>query len=452
MEAGYGATVPRFFFIIGEIYILSIKATAVKSNRYLFPALVALLIISSIGCSRRGPNEIVIWNQMRPTGREILRELTTEFEQTYNAQLAKDGYFTGENDSVRVSQIYYETEELRSNYQISALGGSGPDIIFGPADAIGPFHVMGIIKPMEDLFSDEYLDKFIDQAKTSLGGHLYQIGDRVGNHLTLVYNKDIIDSPPTTTNELFAMSDEYTIDENGDGLYDQYTLVFNFIEPFFFVPFLGGYGGWVMNDRFEPTLNTDAAINAYKFIVELRDRNVIPREADYDIANTLFKSGKSAMIINGPWSWGGYINSGMNIGLARIPKVSDTGKWSTPMYSPLGYSLNVNLTGERLDHVKALLKKLLSPESELRFTKRMNTIPSRKEALESSIVSENPIVSASRDQLEVSRPMPVVPEMRAIWDAMRPAWQSILNGSLTPREAAEKMQHNAEQKIREMTE
>jgi len=420
--------------------------------KHLLSAVLILGLILPVGCSRRGENHLVIWTQMRPAGREILGDLLKEFEVKYNAELGSRGYFTQGKDSVRITQIYYETEELRSNYQIAALGGSGPDIIFGPSDVIGPFHVMGVIKPMEDLFPSDYLSHFSPQSLTYYAGHLYQIGDRVGNHLALVYNKDIIQHPPETTDELVAMAKKYSVDKNGDGLYDQYTLVFNFIEPFFFVPFLGGYGGWVMNDQHQPTLDTDAAIAAYTFVDELRKKHVIPREADYDIANTLFKTGKAAMIINGDWSWGGYLQDGMNIGLARIPKVSATGKWSTPMYSPLGYSLNVNLEGDRLKHTVALLHWLLRPESEIRFTKAMNTIPSRKEVLQDSVVTDNPILQASRDQLKVAKPMPVVPEMRAIWDAMRPAWQSILNGTLTPTEAAQKMQKDAVQKIQEMTE
>ena len=425
--------------------IHSTKSTCVKFG-------LLLLALFLVSCGGRGENEIVIWTQARPVGREILREILDEFEKEYNAHLAEKGFFTEKTDSVKVTQLYYETEELRSNYQISALGGSGPDLIFGPADAVGPFHVMGVLKPLENVFAEEYLSQFSEEALVSLGGHLYLIGDRVGNHLTLVYNKDIMPEPPGTTEEMIGMADSLTVDRNGDGLYDQYTLVFNFIEPYFFIPFLGGFGGWVMNDQREPTLNTGAAIEAYRFILELRDKNVIPKEADYDIANTIFKSGDAAMIINGPWSWGAYHDSDFEVGLARIPRVSETGQWSTPMYSALGYSVNPNVKGTRLEHVKALLKKVLAPDSQLRFTKRMNTIPSHKEALHSDVVQENPIVRASRDQLKVARPMPVVPEMRAIWDAMRPAWQSILNGTLTPEKAAEQMQREAIAKIREMRE
>lgn len=46
--------------------------------------------------------------------------------------------------------------------------------------------------------------------------------------------------------------------------------------------------------------------------------------------------------------------------------------------------------------------------------------------------------------------MPIDPEMRAIWDAMRPAYQSLLNGRLTPEQAALKMQTDAEKLIHEM--
>ena len=39
--------------------------------------------------------------------------------------------------------------------------------------------------------------------------------------------------------------------------------------------------------------------------------------------------------------------------------------------------------------------------------------------------------------------MPIVPEMRAIWDAMRPFYQSVMNGELEPAEAAAAMQERA---------
>ena len=43
--------------------------------------------------------------------------------------------------------------------------------------------------------------------------------------------------------------------------------------------------------------------------------------------------------------------------------------------------------------------------------------------------------------------MPVVPEMRVIWDVMRPGMQAVMNGSQTPAAAAKEMQAQAVQQI-----
>ena len=59
---------------------------------------------------------------------------------------------------------------------------------------------------------------------------------------------------------------------------------------------------------------------------------------------------------------------------------------------------------------------------------------------------------ASRDQIDKGRLMPIVPEMRAIWDAMRPAYQSVMNGELAPVEAARQMQQRAVTMIERMRE
>ena len=50
------------------------------------------------------------------------------------------------------------------------------------------------------------------------------------------------------------------------------------------------------------------------------------------------------------------------------------------------------------------------------------------------------------------RAMPVVPELRAIWDAMRPSYQAVLGGVKTPEQAAADMQALALRKIEEMNE
>ena len=92
------------------------------------------------------------------------------------------------------------------------------------------------------------------------------VGDGVGNHLMLMYNKELISAPPENTDKLIQIGKSLTKDLNGDGIIDQYGLVWNFTEPFFFVPWIGGFGEWFINDDGSPNLNTESNKNAFAFI------------------------------------------------------------------------------------------------------------------------------------------------------------------------------------------
>ena len=59
-------------------------------------------------------------------------------------------YYERQNPDLRINLTYRETEELRSNFQSSAMGGSGPQLIYGPSDQVGPFATMGIIQPLAE--------------------------------------------------------------------------------------------------------------------------------------------------------------------------------------------------------------------------------------------------------------------------------------------------------------
>ena len=112
---------------------------------------------------------ITIWHQDRIDIRVVLE-----------AQLQK---FMKLHPEVEVEQLFKETEELRSGFIIAAIAGQGPEIVYGPADQVGPFQVMDIILPLDTLFDKAYLDQFDPKGLTYYKGHLYQIADKLGNHL-----------------------------------------------------------------------------------------------------------------------------------------------------------------------------------------------------------------------------------------------------------------------------
>lgn len=409
-------------------------------KKFIMNLVFLILSFFLVSCSSGSKDdEIVIWHNMRPEETKILQEQINEFMKT--------------NPGIKVLQLFKETEEMRSGYIVASIGGQGPDLIYGPSDQIGPFVEMKIIKPLDEVFTPEFINSFNQNALIKVEGKLWQLADKLGNHLMLVYNKDLVPIPPKTDTELIAMGKKLTIDKNGDGRADQYGLVWNYTEPYFFIPFLTGYGGWVLDSLNKPSLNTPEMVKALKFMKALRDYyKIIPNEADYNVADALFKEGRAGMMINGDWSWSGYGNAGINYGIALLPKINSTGLYCKPMIAPKGFSINKNVSGERLDDVKRLLEFLFSPEKQLETALKVKTFPTRKELYTNEKLLGDDVLNKSMQQINNGIPLPIITEMRAIWDAMRPPYQAVLGGSITPEKAAEQMQKQSIIKIKEMRE
>lgn len=387
-----------------------------------------------------------LWHQMRPDAREILKERIRAFESR--------------NPGIRIRQLYKENEELRVGFQASAaFTGGGPELVYGPSDFVGAFESMHILKPLQGIFPKEFFAGLDPKALTWYNGNLYQIGDEIGNHLALVWNRRLfreagLDRPPATFAELIAFGKKLTVDKNGDGVTDQYGLVWNYTEPFFFVPFYTSYGGSLMDERRVPTLDNSASVRGFEFVKRLRDvERIIPKECDYEIADSKFTDGRAAMIINGAWSWGKYMEAlGPDFALAMLPKNEETGRWAAPLVSCKGYYFNAWIADDHLEAARRFVTFMLSAETQLAFSLRLKTIPSLLEVQRDPRIANDPVIATSMAQAAVGPVMPLVPEMRAIWDAMRPPYQSVLGGNMNAVEAAREQQRLAVQKIRELNE
>jgi arabinogalactan oligomer/maltooligosaccharide transport system permease protein len=410
-----------------------------RFGRLLFATLALGLVAcggGGDGSGEDGITEIVLWEQRDPQEREVMQAILDEY--------------TAANPEVTFSVVHYDTENLRTLYQTAATSGGGPDLVYGPSDQVGPFSMLEIIMPLDGFLPGTVWERFLPSAIDTLRGRVWAVPDQVGNHLNLLYNTDMMETPPTTFAEWVAMAKKHTV--RTDNVEDRrYGLAFEFNEPFWLIPFLTAYGGWVMNDDLEPTLDTEASVRALTFVRDLRDEHrVVPRECSYQLMDTLFKEGKVAMIINGPWSFGDYRKAGVSFKLARLPRLEAGGRWAAPMVGTKGYSVNANLEPAKEPVVLELLDYLTSAEVSARFGVELGILPSVEAAYEMPELRENELLLASLEQWKVGRRMPVVHEMRAIWDAMRPNMQAVMNGSMAPEAAAAAMQEAAVRNIATM--
>lgn len=405
------------------------------------PLVLALLAPASLsGCAPRkaadGSGPIVVWVQMDPDEK-------TRFE----ANLA--AYRVLRPDE-QIDFLQFDTENLRQQFQTQAAAGAGPDLIFGPSDQVGPLSLVKLLRPLDTTMPDGFFASFLPGALDTLDGHLWQAPDQIGNHLMLLYNKALVPSPPTTHAELVAAGRRLT---TGVGTTKAtYGLVMNSTEPYWLAPYLAGFGGWVLDGAGQPTLDTRPMVEALAYLKSLRDdARIVPKESDYQVSETLFKEGRAAMIVNGPWAIGGYRGAGIDLGAAPLPRLPN-GAWPVPMIASKGYSISVNVPEAKLARVVALVTYLTSAEAQMRDIGRLGFFPSDAASFADSSFAADPVLAGAREALAHGRRMPVVPAMRVIWDAMRPNLQDVMNGAKSPVRAAHDMQVTAVAQIAALNE
>jgi maltose-binding protein MalE len=408
-----------------------------------FPGLLfaCLLVLPALaGCApKRGvgaDGPIVVWVQMDPDEK-------ARFEKNLEA-------FRATHPAAKIDVLTFDTENLRQQFQTQAAAGAGPDLSFGPSDQVGPLSLVKLLRPLDTTMPAGAFDAFVPASLDTLDGHIWQIPDQLGNHLMLLYNRKLLPVPPTTHDELVAAGRRLTTKAGTPDA--RYGFVMNTSEPYWLAPYLAGFGGWVLDAARKPTLDSPAMVAALGYLKALRDEaKIMPREADYQVSETLFKEGRAAMIVNGPWSIGGYRSAGIDLGTAPLPRLPN-GRWPEPMIASKGYSVSVNVPAAKLPRVVELVTYLTGPEAQMRDIAKLGFFPSNAQAFADSLFVGDPVLAGAREALAKGRRMPVVPEMRVVWDSMRPNLQDVMNGAKTPEQAARDMQAAATAQIATLAE
>lgn len=86
------------------------------------------------------------------------------------------------------------------------------------------------------------------------------------------------------------------------------------------------------------------------------------------------------------------------------------------MFSAKGYSVNVNVPLEQLGTIRELVSYLTSSEIQEKMAVQLATTPVDRAVLASPAIRYNPALVASMEQIAHGRPMPIVPQIRQLWE------------------------------------
>jgi maltose/maltodextrin transport system substrate-binding protein len=239
----------------------------------------------------------------------------------------------------------------------------------------------------------------------------------------LIYNKALVDTPPKTFDDVLALNEKLAAQ-------GKRAILWDYNNTYFTWPLLSAKGGYV----FEQTdggynvkstgVNNAGAKAGAQVLRDLIDKGVMPKGADYSVAEAAFNKGDSAMMISGPWAWSNIEKSGIDFGVAPIPGVDgEPGKPFVGVAAALlnAASPNKDLAVEFLENYLLQVEGLKTVNADVPLGAVANTAYMDE-------LSANPHIKATFENAQMGEPMPNVPEMGAFWSSMAAALTNITSG------------------------
>ncbi len=321
-------------------------------------------------------------------------------------------------------------------------GGEELDLAIGPPALVESLRAAGLIRPAGDVFGRGFLHGFAQPCLEGISQdkEVWGVPFSAGLHLLLYYNKELVEEPPQDTAALIVTAQKLTTGERSG-------LVMNYRDPLWLTPWLSGFGGWLTDEEGQPTLDTAAMVEALRFLHALKfEYGVLPPEADYDLADRLFREGKAALLINGHWALADYqAIEGLAWDVAPLPTVTETGLPPSPLVMGQYFVIGSNVTGRKLEAARVLVEYMTASQRQLAWMRHFGTLPTTKEALNDEVISNDPLARVSVVQMLAGRGASLGSNPTMLLEAMREPLVAVMADRITPTEAARQMQARAEE-------
>ena len=381
-----------------------------------------------------GPVTITYWETDTDDADVLLDELAAEFMKA--------------NPAITVKRAHYSYDDLRNEFRAKSFNGQPPELARAPGEFAGPFSELKIVRPLDEIYSKDFLDQYLTGALAgaTTQGKLWGLPDNYGNQLMLLYNKALVTDVPSNTDAWIVQLKTLT-----DPATPQYGLAYPLNESYWLIPWLAGFGGWPMDATDRPALDTVEMANALQFLYDLKaTHHVVPEKADYDAAFDFFRQGKAAYIIDGTWNLDRYTDLGIDVGAAPLPVVSATGLKPASMATGRYWFISDKANGAALDAAARFVEFMTATDAQGQWLAKMKRLPSNREAGQSELIANDPILAGAMTQLRVARGVPPALDMACVWSGIDAHLSEVMAGARTPENAAAAMQADAETCIEDM--
>lgn len=371
---------------------------------------------SSKGAGERGPITFAMgrndtdkltpiiekWNEQHPDEQVTLKELA------------------GEADDQR-DTLVQSLQAGNSDYDVMAL-----DVVWTADFAANQW-----LEPLEGDFAVDtsgLLQSTVESA--TYNDKLYALPQNTNGQL-LFRNVDKVDSKPDTFEDLKSACKAVEGDCLTTQLKQYEGLTVNALG------FINGWGGTVIDDNGEPTVEDDKAKAGLQALVDAYEDGTIAKgstAATEEETNLAFTEGQTALAINWPYMYSNAVEKGLNFEVQ--PLVGESGVGVSTLG---GYNNGINVNSKHKATAKEFIEFIISEENQLSFAKAsfppvLASIYDNEE-----LIKEQPYLPALKESLENAKPRPVSPFYPAISKAIQDNTYAALSSGKSVDDAAKDM-------------
>ena len=403
-----------------------------RKNRYnVIMAVLCGCMILSFAQTVMAEIKIVVWHGYRGQEKSAFEQVVAQ----YNIKVAGRG--------VVVKTLAVPYDAYADKITAAVPRGKGPDVFIYAQDRLGGWIEAGnTVEPIDFFLEDEVRESFIDITLEAMTFHdtIYGLPLNYKN-IAMIYNKAMIKEPPKTSGKLVEIAKKYTNAEAG-----QFGLAYWYPNLYYHSALMNAFGGRVFDSGAKPVVDNPKNIESIKFLLKwYKTDGILPADPSTALVSTLFNSGKTPIVFDGPWFLG-EIADGIDYGVASLPCIDEAG--GAPMRPWVTVEgVYISAPSEHKEEAYEFVKYVTSLESAKPMAVNGRQLPANKAVYDISEVADDPILSAFRRQLDFAVPMPNIAEMTMMWSPCTTAMNKIIRGTASPEAAMKEAREAIEKSI-----
>jgi arabinogalactan oligomer/maltooligosaccharide transport system permease protein len=333
-------------------------------------------------------------------------------------------------DGAPVEVLAIPYDALSSKLGSAIPFGEGPDVYVESHERLGEYARRELVAPVGDAWPG---DVFVDVAVEAITLEATRLALPLSLKSHALYVNDaLVAEDPHTLEEIIALQPSLP-----EGVV---ALAYEAQSPYAHAPILHAFGGTLLHDDGSFGFVGRQAQESLELVIAMLDAGAVPREADGALVTNLFRGGKAAFAMSGPWL-ASDIGDALRYHVVPLPPLARTGKPLRPLLTVEAVMLSPS--GARDPEARRFAAFIAGNLAAQLRMDRARMVSARND-----LVVQDPLVRAFAAQARTAVPMPTSTAMRAAWEPAKQAMRKVLRGDVDPQTALLEAQHRFEMVMR----